>query len=632
MHRLFIAGVLLLSTAFAKAGDIKYPVFGIPENLLKTSNAVKRMEEIEVTINSLDEVIVHHRYAITILNENGVSEATLVEYYDKLNQIRSIEGALYDAMGIQIKKLKSKDIIDESATGSDLIDDDRRKVHRFYSTDYPYTVEYDIEERANNTFSLPLWEPMDDEHFAIQQSAYTIICAPDYQVHYKAFNYTGDPVTTMVKGKKQMRWEVKDQPGIKGYYASPSWRELTTMVYFSPSDFEIQGYKGNMSSWQEFGKFVYSLTKDRDQLPDAVQQKVQQLTAGITDPKEKIRVLYEFLQHQTRYISIQLGIGGWQPFEASYVAQKGYGDCKALSNYMHSLLKAAGIRSCYTLVNAGNSTTLIESFPSHQFNHAILCVPMGKDTTWLECTSQDLPAGYMSKFTGNRKALLIDENGGTLVATPRYGIRQNVQQRTIEAKLDEEGNLAMQCNTRYGGIQQDDLSMLVNKYSKEKVKKMLQAKFELSTYDVSDFKYEETRSVLPELKEHLDINVSGYATVSGRRLFIAPNILNRSPDKYDEEENRTVDFVFRIEWRDEDDYTIEIPQGYELEAAPSDVSIKSEFGTYSSSAKLVGNKIIFHRVREEFSGRFPAKDAALLSKFYADVYKADHSRMVFVKK
>ena len=59
------------------------------------------------------------------------------------------------------------------------------------------------------------------------------------------------------------------------------------------------------------------------------------------------------MQNNTRYISIQLGIGGWRPFEAAYVASKGYGDCKALSNYMYSLLKEAGILSYYTLVKAG---------------------------------------------------------------------------------------------------------------------------------------------------------------------------------------------------------------------------------------------------------------------------------------
>ena len=628
-----MAGTFLLAAAYLRAGDIKYPVSAIPEKLLKGANVIKRMEEMEVTISGIDEVTVRHKYALTILNENGADHSPLVEYYDKLNQVRSIEGNLYDSHGILVRKLKSKEVLDISAVDdNNLMDDNRRKVHQFYDKDYPYTVEYEVEERINNTLFFPSWVPMPDEEYAVEQSSYTIISDPSYQVRFQAFNYAGAPVQSTVKDKKIMRWEVKEMPGIKTFYASPTWREFTTYVYFAPSDFSIQGYKGNMSSWQEFGKFVYSLKKDRDQLPEGIQQKVQQLTAGITDTKEKIRILYEFLQHQTRYISIQLGLGGWQPFEAGYVAQKGYGDCKALANYMYSLLKAAGIRSCYTLVRAGEGSGILENFPSQQFNHVILCVPMGKDTTWLECTSQDLPAGYMSEFTGNRKALVIEESGGTLVSTPRYGIRQNVQLRHIQAKVDDEGDLSMQSVTKYGGTQQDNLSMMINNLSKEKVKKVLQQELELSTYDVSDFKYEETKSVLPELKENLDITVSGYATMSGRRMFITPNILNRSGRKFEEEEGRTVDFVFTSEWRDEDDCEIEIPQGYELEATPGDVSIKTQFGTYTSSAKLVGNKIAYHRIREQFSGRFPVKDAAALANFYTEIYKADRSRMVFTKK
>ena len=53
------------------------------------------------------------------------------------------------------------------------------------------------------------------------------------------------------------------------------WHELTTMVIFGPTDFQMDDYKGNMNSWQDFGKFVYALKQGRDILPENIKQKVQ---------------------------------------------------------------------------------------------------------------------------------------------------------------------------------------------------------------------------------------------------------------------------------------------------------------------------------------------------------------------
>jgi hypothetical protein len=94
--------------------------------------------------------------------------------------------------------------------------------------------------------------------------------------------------------------------------------------------FKLDNYKGDMSTWKGFGKFIYELSKGRDVLPDDIKQQVKSLTARASSDVEKIKILYDYLQKNTRYISIQLGLGGWQPFEATYVAKKGYGDCKAL--------------------------------------------------------------------------------------------------------------------------------------------------------------------------------------------------------------------------------------------------------------------------------------------------------------
>jgi len=251
---------------------------------------------------------------------------------------------------------------------------------------------------------------------------------------------------------------------------------------------------------------------------------------------------------------------------------------------------------------------------------------------WLECTSQSLPAGYMSDFTGNRKALMITEDGGEVVKTPQYGIKENTQQRTIKARLDEDGNLNMSVSASYGGTEQDEVSALINGLSKEKVQKVLQRELELSTYDINSFKYEETKDVLPKVDEHLEISVSKYATISGKRLFIMPNILNRGGYVLNDQKDRAFDYVFNDAFHHEDTYEIEIPEGYQLESVPSDVSLKSKFGTYTSTAKLVGNKIIYNRVREHFAGKYPAKEGIALAQFYESVYRSDRSRMVLVKK
>jgi len=625
---------LLFFSLSIKAADPKYPVSSIPEKLLKNANVVKRMEEIEFQIVSTGETILHHKYALTILNENGDAAAGMVQAYDKLRQLTSIEGALYDGSGNLLKKVKNKDVQDVSGVDdNNLIDDSRRKIHHFYYRNYPYTVEYETVEKINNTLFFPSWMPQDDEDLSVEQSSFTLICPAAYKIRFRAFNYTGEPTITTEKDKKKMQWKITSLTAVKKIFASPSWKELTTVIYFAPSEFEIQGYKGDMTTWTDFGKFQNSLNAGKDLLPDNMVQMVNSLTANATDARDKVKILYNFLQKNTRYISIQLGLGGWQPFEASYVAKKGYGDCKALTNYMYSMLKAAGIRSNYTLVYAGaKKDVLMEDFPSNRFNHVILCVPLQKDTMWLECTSQTDPAGYMGGFTGNRKALVITEQGGKVVSTPRYGIKENIQVRSIQAKLDVAGTLEMSVQTKYGGLQQDGVSSLINALSKEKVQEVLQKEFELSTYDIDDFKYQETKAVVPEVEERLKMTAHNYATISGKRLFITPNILNRGGAKITEEENRTVNYVFDYEFRDEDKIEIEIPEGYELESTTPELNVKTRFGTYEASAKLVGNKIIYNRTREQFAGRFPATEGPALYKFLADIYKADRTRIVLVKK
>src|SRR5690606_29575405 len=182
------------------------------------------------------------------------------------------------------------------------------------------------------------------------------------------------------------------------------------------------------------------------------------------------------------------------------------------TNYMYSILKEVGITSYYSLIRAGeNAKYITEDFPSQQFNHVILSVPIHEDTIWLECTSQTMPAGYLGDFTTDRPALIVDEKGGKMVRTPKYAMDQNLQIRNIKAVLGENGTLSTNIHTRYTGLQQDNLHGMINALSKEKIKEILVEQWDFSTYDVDKFEYKEQKSALPSIDESLDITVSNYA-------------------------------------------------------------------------------------------------------------------------
>jgi Domain of Unknown Function with PDB structure (DUF3857) len=628
---LFIITLALTTKALAYTGQ--YAVSNISAALLKNADAVLRVEELKFEIISTKEAVQSYHYAITILNENGDNWAVFSEYYDKLREVSSVEGYLYDAAGNQLKKMKSKDLEDLSGVSDiSLIDDNRIKRHNFYYKVYPYTIEYTVEIRYKHTMYFPMWVPQGGEKLSVEKSRATIVCPEDYQFRYKAFHYSGAPVITTENKKRATTWMVSNMPAIIREVYQPPLHDVTTVVIFGPTDFQIGDYKGNMTDWKELGKFQNALNKGRDVLPGNIKAKVHQLADGISDEKKKIQALYEFMQKNTRYISIQLGIGGWQPFDANFVASKSYGDCKALSNYMYSILKEAGIRSCYTLVRAGQSANYItEDFPSQQFNHVILCVPLKSDSVWLECTSQTLPAGYMSSFTSDRYALMVDETGGTLVSTPRYGLKENVQLKKINAVLDEDATLRVKARSVYEGTEQDELHMMINGLSREKLKEYLHDQLDFATYDINDFNYIQNKSSLPDIDESLDITVSNYATVTGRRIFIVPNVMTRTHSKLPVDTARKYDLELGLAHKDVDSVEIELPKGYEPEAMPQDVTVDSKFGKYNCSVKLKDNKLLYYRSVEHYSGHFPAKDYNDLAKFYETIYKADRNKVVLVK-
>ncbi len=622
----------LLFILVSKAYGQEYASSLIADSLTVNADVIKRNEIISVTIKSISKAVVKHKYAVSILNERGDEYATYTNGYTKFISLSDISGKLFDSKGKLIKSIRKKDISDMSV-GDDvsLLTDLRSKSFSFYHKTYPYTVEFEDEQVYDGIFFLPKWVPVESDRMAVQASKFIVEVPNDYTLRYKQFSYVDEPVINQGKNKIYT-WEITNYRAVPDEVLRPDWRDITPTVYIAPAEFEIGEYKGNMATWKSLGKFFNELNAGKDELPDNIKQVVKEIAGKVNTTTEKVQALYDYLQKNTRYISIQLGIGSWQPFDAKYVATNKYGDCKALSNFMISMLKEAGIRAHYVLINSGeNARGLVEEFPSVNFNHVIACVPNGKDTIWLECTSQSKAMGYMGTFTGNRNALLINEEGGHVVMTKNYSSKENIQARRVEAAIDQMGNLNATVYTLFSGEQQELQHSLIHEATGEQRTQYLNQVISLPTYKVVNVVYKEEKQQIPKIYEELKIESPGFTSVSGKRLFIQPNLFNKMGARLPESIFRKYPIVFKANYEDIDTVTITIPDGYKTESIPRPVQIKSEFGEYSVVFKVSDNRIEMIRNNKRNKKNLPPDAYPEVVKYFDTIRKADNARIVFVK-
>lgn len=389
-----------------------------------------------------------------------------------------------------------------------------------------------------------------------------------------------------------------------------------------------------MSTWDDFGKWIAALNRGRDNIPEKTKQDIVAMTAGLKTVEEKAKIVYQFLQDKTRYVGIQLGIGGYQPFEASVVDETGYGDCKALSNYMVSMLKVIGIKSHYALINAGTfAPGLKTDFVSSQFNHAVVAVPNGADTLWLECTSQTKPFGYAGLFTGDRKALLITDDGAKIAYTPKYTAEQNIQFCSADVTLERSGNGKAKVKTIYGGLQYENSSLdaiLSNQYDDQK--KWIHQNTKIPSFDLIGFSLSDHKNRLPSATVEMELALTRFANVSGKRIFLTPNLLNKNTYVPQAVAERKSNVVRRIGFTDIDTIRYHLPEEIYPEFMPEAIRIQSRFGDYEANFIVNQGYLIYIRKLRMNKGEFPASSYQELIDFYRGITKADNTKMVFMTK
>ncbi len=617
----------IANTVFAQ----EYASSKIPSALRDKAEIVIRDEQRDIKVFSKTKVVEEYKVVFTILNKQGDSYSTVSEYYDKGSSLKGLKVTVYDSLGIKGKSYSKSDFTDQSQiSGGTMYQDDRVLYLTVHENTYPYTIEFSYTKNINSNFFISPWVPQYYYNIAVQKSNFNISYPNDLPLKYKESSLS-KAKTTSDASFTTKSYSCENLNAIEYEDLSVGITNITPWAYFSPNTFSFENTEGDMTTWNTFGNWIYQLSKGGDKLPPEIASKVHELTAGLSTPQEKVKKLYNYMQSKTRYISVQLGIGGFIPFPAEKVAVNNYGDCKALSNYMKSLLKEVNIPSQLVIVKAGDNKDLWSDFSSiGQANHMILCVPMVKDTVWLECTSQRNPYNYLGSFTGDRNVILVSENGGKVVKTPKLNAKDNFQIRKAKVVLDESGNAICNINSKFGGEQFENYHSQLYEEPKEQ-KDYIYKYIGISNPEIINLKYAQNDTNTPTLEQSIDLKATKVMSGLGNNFFLALNLMNKRqyvPQAYD---NRKTDFAINFSYYDKDEISYELPATLKVDFLPEDQEIKSEFGVYKTKTIKENNTITYSRELEMWRKTYKPSEYPKLIEFYNAVYKADKQKAVIVK-
>jgi len=624
MKRLIVFLSLIVSIGKAQ----NYNSETIPASLKNRANAVIRDQNTIVDMRSPENVLINISKAVTVMNKGGDIYGQLVLFYDKNISIKSVKGEIYDEFGKQTGKFSLSNMKDESAVNDfSLFEDSRVKYYIPQINTYPYTIVYQYEIRNKQNLIIPQWRPVPGFDVAVEKSNYQFVSNPKDEIRIYATNYKAEPEEEINEKQKSLFWKVDNINAIKHEVYSPNQESYFTSIKVAPKNFSYYNFKGNYSDWEGLGKLSYDyLLKDkRALLPETIMQ-IKDLVKDETNDKAKAKKIYEYFQQKTRYISVQIGIGGFQPIKASEVDRLGYGDCKGLVNYMQALLEVAGIESYYCVVEAGEEkTSLIPSFASmEQGNHIILCLPLNGDITWLECTSQDAPFGYLGSFTDDRWVLACTKDGGKLLKTPKFEALSSIQNRKAELTLSKDGMVDGKVTTQFNGSQFDNHYSLIHKSATEREKQLKRI------YDINNIEFKgielAANKDIPVFHEKLDVNISNYATVNSDKIFLTPNLFNikRSAPSV---RNRTQPLDLKRGYIDIDSISFSLDESIIPIILPKSLKLDTKFGVYELEVKMQDKKLIYYRKLLMKDGLFTASDYEGYEKFVNDVADNDRLRL-----
>lgn len=221
---------------------------------------------------------------------------------------------------------------------------------------------------------------------------------------------------------------------------------------FPPGPFErsLFLHYSTIETWQQFAHWYASVIAHVGGLDAAMERLLERVAEGAGEPREVAESIARYVADEVRYVGLELGVHGLQPYPPQEVFARGFGDCKDKSLLYVTLMRAAGIEARLVVVPTlpQGAVDLVPGSPS-VFNHAIVYLPLWD--IYFDPTARYLGLGILPWQNQGANALTIDAEEPQKVVLPVAPYTDTVARFELTVVPAEGGDLAVTGTLTFGG-------------------------------------------------------------------------------------------------------------------------------------------------------------------------------------
>jgi len=197
-------------------------------------------------------------------------------------------------------------------------------------------------------------------------------------------------------------------------------------------------------TWGDIGKWYAANARGRYALTPAVEARLSAAVSGAKTLDDSIRLVHRWVAQDVRYVSIALGLGGYQPRTPGEVTTTGFGDCKDKATLFIAALSRFGVTAYPVILNSEGRVK--RALPSiSQFDHVIAAIQRRgvSGYQFVDLTAEFVPLGELPYAEQGAFGLVVHPDGTTKEVTlPKASIEANRSETRLHGTLAVDGTFS----------------------------------------------------------------------------------------------------------------------------------------------------------------------------------------------